>query len=194
MASRFVPVLAWRPSARERVLLGLLGGVAILVWLWSGYASTVSAQAELEQAGERLGRARQQFAMLSDSAALAASKRQSGQLTALSMQDATVQLSELRMREELQELAARAGLSNVVIEDAARPFDSGTGPAAKAEFVPVLMTLEADFDWAGLARLLRELEQFYRGYLIDGVEARTQGDKRRLRLSLRILHQSGETG
>jgi hypothetical protein len=110
------------------------------------------------------------------------------------MRDPTVQLSELRMREELTELAGRAGLVNVVIEDVARPFDGLTQPVAKTGFVAVSMTLEASFDWAGFARLLRELEQFYRGYLIDGVGVRSDGDRRRLRVSLRILHQTGESG
>lgn len=194
MAQLFSPVLTWRPSGRELLLLRILGGIVVAAWLWSAYTSMVAAQAEHGQASERLGRARLQFARLSDSGALAAYKDQTGRLAGLTMRDPTVQLSELRMREELTELAVRAGLVNVVIEDVARPFDGLTQPVAKTGFVAVSMTLEANFDWAGFARLLRELEQFYRGYLIDGVAVRSDGDRRRLRVSLRILHQTGEFG
>lgn len=194
MMAAFAALRTWRPTLREQRLLWLLAGVAIAAWALSGFSAMQSANAAHSEATDRLSQGRQQFARLSDSRVLAASKQQSGQLNALTMQDPTVQLSEMRMREELTELAARARLSNVLIEDAPSGADEAKVSAKTPDFVVLVMTLEADFEWSAFVRLLGELEQFYRGYLIDGVEVRSDGEKRRLRVALRILHQNGEAG
>lgn len=186
--------LAWRPSERELLLLKSLFGIALVAWLGSAYNSVTAAQAAAASAQERLGQARAKFAGLSQRDTFALHTRQIGQLQALTMQDPTAQLSELRMREELTELAVRAVLSGLLVEDVPQSLDGLTRPAPPSQFAVLRMTLEADYDHAGFVRLLRELEQFYRGYLIDGVEVRSDGQKRRLRLALRILHQPGETG
>lgn len=194
MMAAFAALRTWRPTLREQRLLWLLTAIAIAAWALSGFSAMQSANAAHGEATDRLSQGRQQFARLSDSRVLAASKQQSGQLNALTMQDPTVQLSEMRMREELTELAARARLSNVLIEDAPSGAGEAEVSAKTPDFVVLVMTLEADFEWSAFVRLLGELEQFYRGYLIDGVEVRSDGEKRRLRVALRILHQNGEAG
>ena len=185
----FSALRAWRPSARELWLFKILLGILIAGWVWSSYSSIQSAVQNETAAQERLAEARRQFSRLSDTKMLAAQERQSNQLLTLTMDDPTPQLSQLRMREELTDLATRSGLSNVTIEDVVAPIDGQSTPRREPEFVALSMSLEADFDWSAFARLIRELEGFYRGYLIDGVEARSDGQVRRIRLTMRILHQ-----
>ncbi len=194
MMAAFAALRTWRPTLREQRLLWLLAGVAIAAWALSGFSAMQSANAAHSEATDRLSQGRQQFARLSDSRVLAASKQQSGQLNALTMQDPTVQLSEMRMREELTELAARARLSNVLIEDAPSGADEAEVSAKTPDFVVLVMTLEADFEWSAFVRLLGELEQFYRGYLIDGAMAKSGGCAWRCGFCIRTGRPDGDPG
>lgn len=178
----------WQPSERERQLLKLLlclGFVGSLHIAQDRVQTSISAEAD---AHARLYKVRAQMGQLSNKHYAAFLAEQHRELVALTMNDPTKPLSDLRMREELTELALRAGLSKISVADVAESMPSEVA-TNQPKFSALRLVLEADFDWTGLVRLAGQIEEFYRGYLIDGIEVRSKGELRQMRITLRILHE-----
>lgn len=181
----------WQPSQREQILLKAflwLGFAVALLMIHGRLQTSVAAQTE---AHARLFRVRAQMAQLSNKDFAAFLAEQHRELVALTMNDPTKPLSDLRMREELTELALRAGLTKVSVSENTQSLPAM--PTTEPQLISALqLTLEADFDWQGLVRLTGQLEEFYRGYLIDGIEVRSKGELRQMRITMRILHEPQE--
>jgi hypothetical protein len=190
MSAQIASIRAWKPNDRELILV-LACGVALALYGCSlSYDRLGSAVQARAQATEKL------WKVQSDTSALASSEQQKtladqkGKLAALSMFDATPAISQLRMSEELVDLANRAGMRNMtVIADA--PADGGTEQSTgKAAFSVIVTTIEADFDWSALIALIGQIEIYQTGYLLERLELRPDGKTRRMRASFRILHRN----
>lgn len=183
--------LKWQPSSREQTLLKMVLGLGFAGALLMTYDYLKMSVADQTDANARLIKVQAEMAQLSNKDFAAFLAEQHRELVTLTMNDPTKPLSDLRMREELTELALRSGLTKVSVSENA-PSLADT-PTADAQIISALqLTLEAEFAWQGLVRLTGQLEEFYRGYLIDGIEVRNKGELRQMRITLRILHEPQE--
>ena len=185
-------VLKWRPSERERKLLIALALVAATGFAAMALESLGQARSHHASAMARHSKLKQQFGQFSGDGLQARLAAQKVQLSSLRMSDQTPQISKLRMYEELLELAERAGLRNVaLLDDGANelaPVDTA------ATFTAVETSLEADFEQAALTSFLRQLEDYHRAYLVEGIDIRLSPSPARMTLRLRILHQRPGSG
>ncbi len=194
IASRLTALLDWRPDDREKRLLQILFGVAIAVWLYASFETRQNAAADNAAAQQRLAKTRTQFNLLSNNqwrGQIAAQKKLLAQSVIV---DATPAISEIRLRGEVLALSSRAGLPAPVILDNSSTDTVSADKSAKQRFSVLTTTVEFDFDWAGMLRLLEEVEYYDRGYFIDGFEVRQEGDKRRMRVTFRALHKKQGAG
>lgn len=193
-ASRLTALLDWRPDDREKRLLQLLLGVGLIAWLHLSFEKREDAAADYSAAQQRLAKTRTQLDLLSSNQLrmeIAARKKLLAQSVIV---DATPAIGEIRLRGEVLSLSSRAGLTAPVILD---NYTADTGPVGKApqpSFSVLTATVEFDFDWPGLLRLLEEVEYGGRGYFVDGFEVRQEGDKRRMRVTFRALYKKQATG
>lgn len=188
MADRLTALLEWRPDDRETRLLQLFLGLAMGVWLYVAFDNRQSAAADYAAAQQRLATARTEINLLSNTQWRARIAAQKKLLAKSVIVDATPAIGEIRLRGEVLALASRAGLSGPeILGDAST--EAVTGSGAKRGFSVLASTVEFDFDWAGLLRLLEEVEIADRGYLIGGFEVREEGDKRRMRVTFCALHK-----
>lgn len=190
MRPLFASLRSWKPNDRESLLL-LACGIAVAAYGCSfSYDELIVASQARAEASERLRKVQFDTSALASSEQQEALADQKGKLAALSMFDATPAISQLRMSEELIDLANQAGLRNAtIIPDA--PTDGGAEEAGKnAAFSVIVTTLEADFDWPALIALISQIEIYQTGYLIERLELRSDGKARRMRASFRILHRN----
>lgn len=189
IADRLTKLLDWRPDEREKRLLQMLLGVAIAAWLYVAFDARQTAAAEYAAAQQRLAETRMQFKLLSNNRWRVEIAAQKKLLAQSAIVDATPAISRIRLRGEIMALAASAGLTAPAILENYAADDISAGQNGKQRFAALTTTIEFDFDWAGLLRLLEQVEYSGRGYFIDGFEVRQEGDKRRMRVTFRALHQ-----
>lgn len=190
--SRHLPraIWQWRPSRRERKLFAGLALIATAGFGAHALDDMDQAEAAHAAASNRLARLRQDHATLSGDGLQAQLAAQKLQLSSLRMTDQTPQISRLRMHEELLDLATRAGLTGVaIVDDSTQDLAEDESTAA---FTAIETSLEADFDQKALSGFLGQLEDYYRAYLVEGVEIRLSPAPARMVLRLRILHQRPE--
>lgn len=194
IAGRLTALRDWRPDDREKRLLQLLLGVALAAWLYLAFETRLAAAADHAAAQQRLAATRRQLNLLSNNqwrSQIAAQKR----LLARSViVDATPDISEIRLRGEVLALSGRAGLPAPVILDEGTVNIVSLDQSPTRRFSVLTTTVESDFDWAGLLRLLEEIEYHDRSYFIDGFEVRREGDTRRMRVTFRALHKTQGAG
>lgn len=195
IAIHLTPLLAWRPDDREKRLLQLLLGILLAAWLYISADTRQNAATDNAAAQARLAKARNQVDLLSNNQLPVKIAAQKKLLAQSVLVDATPAISKIRLRGEVLDLSSRAGLIGPVILDNhtvdALPEEKST----KQSFAALTATVEFDFDWLGLLRLLEQVEYDGRGYFIDGFEVLQEGDKRRMRVTFRALHkkQAAET-
>lgn len=194
IADRLTALLDWRPDAREKRLLQLLLGIAIATWLYIAFDVRQNAAADNAAAQQRLVKTRAQVNLLSDNQLRSEIAAQKKLLAQSVIVDATPEISKIRLRGEVLVLSSRAGLAAPVILDNYTTDTVSADKSAKQRFSVLTATIEFDFDWAGLLRLLEQVEYYGRGYFIDGFEVRQDGDKRRMRVTFRALHQKQGAG
>lgn len=193
IASHLTALLDWRPDDREKRLLQLLLGTFLAAWLYISADTRQNAAAYDVAAKERLAEARSQLDLLSNNqlpAEIAAQKKLLAQSVLI---DATPAISKIRLRGEILNLASRAGLAGQVIIDNDTIDSLAEDKSAKQGFTVLTATVEFDFDWPGLLRLLEQVEYDGRSYFIDGFEVRQEADKRRMRVTFRALHNKQAT-
>lgn len=193
IASHLTALLDWRPDDREKRLLQLLLGILLVAWLYISADTRQNAATNNIAAQERLAKARTQVDLLSNNqlpAEIAAQKRLLAQSVVV---DATLAISKIRLRGEVLALSSRAGLTAPVILDNDTIDSVPEDKSSKHGFAALTATVESDFDWLGLLRLLEQLEYDGRSYFIDGFEVRQEGDKRRMRVTFRALHKKQAT-
>lgn len=194
IADRLTALLDWRPDAREKRLLQLLLGIAIATWLYIAFDVRQNAAADNATAQQRLVNTRAQVNLLSDNQLRSEIAAQKKLLAQSVIVDATPEISKIRLRGEVLALSSRAGLTAPVILDNYTTDTVSADKGAKQRFSVLTATVEFDFDWAGLLRLLEQVEYNGRGYFIDGFEVRQDGDTRRMRVTFRALHQKQGAG
>ncbi|MCW1400932.1 hypothetical protein OKA06_00830 [Novosphingobium sp. MW5] len=183
-------IRSWRPSERElRLLLACCGAALCLCWSIS-YDLLQSAKQDLDAADVRLTRVQAETAVLSSSEQRDALSRQRMTLAALSMFDATPSISQLRMREELVDLADQAGFRNLEVISDVPTEQAANNKPEKVAYSAIITTLEADFDLPALIALIGQIELYQTGYLIEGIELRNDGKSPKMRASFRILHRN----
>lgn len=193
IAGHLTALLDWRPDDREKRLLQLLLGISLAAWLYISADNRQNAATDNAAAQERFAKARTQVDLLSNNqlhAEIAAQKRLLAQSVVV---DATPAISKIRLRGEVLVLSNRAGLTAPVILDNDTIDSVQEDKNAKYGFVALTSTVEFDFDWLGLLRLLEQVEYDGRSYFIDGFEVRQEGDKRRMRVTFRALHKKRAT-
>jgi hypothetical protein len=188
-AGHFTALLHWRPDDREKRLLQLLLGIAIVGWLYTAFEARQNAAADNAAAQQRLATTRTRFDLLSSNQLRGEIAMQKKLLARLVIAEATPAISEIRLRGEILALSSRAGLPAPIILDNSPTDTAATDKSVKQRFSVLTSTVEFDFEWAGLLRLLEEVEYHDRGYFLDGFEVRQEGDKRRMRVTIRALHQ-----
>lgn len=194
IANRLTALLDWRPDDREKRLLQLLLGIAIAAWLYIAFDTRQNAAADNAAAQQRLAETRTQFKLLSNNQWRVEIAAQKKLLAQSAIVDATPAISKIRLRGEVLALASSAGLTAPVILDNYTTDTVSAEKSAKQRFSVLTTTVEFDFDWAGLLRLLEQVEYSGRGYFIDGFEVRQEGDKRRMRVTFRALHKKQGAG
>lgn len=193
IAGHLTALLDWRPDDREKRLLQLLLGISLAAWLYISADNRQDAATDNAAAQERFAKARTQVDLLSNNqlhAEIAAQKRLLAQSVVV---DATPAISKIRLRGEVLGLSNRAGLTAPVILDNGTIDSVQEDKSAKYGFTALTATVEFDFDWLGLLRLLEQVEYDGRSYFIDGFEVRQEGDKRRMRVTFRALHKKPAT-
>lgn len=184
--------IKWRPNANEQRLLVILAGVALSAMLLSIRNNRDEAGARNHAATQRLTQARAQFTQLSDGVLTTQLLTQGRMLENQRLTDPTPEIARLRMQEELILLAGRAGLINARVVDAPFMDADSNQPSPPASIRALKATIEAEFDWAALIALLGALEAHYRGYIIDSLETRKEGDTRTMRIGLCALYVQPE--
>lgn len=179
----------WQPTAREARLLQLLPALLAGAWLYSAYTGMQSADEIGSATQMRLADARAKFKRMSDNDWRNDLAQQHARLEGLTMLDPTPAISLLRMRGEVSELATAAGLTDVKFIEATSSSEFDVKKANARGFSKLTTTFECDFDWAGLGALLDQIEASARSYLIEGIEVRNDGEKQRMRISLKALHR-----
>lgn len=179
----------WQPTARETQLLQLLPALLAGAWLYSAYTGMQSAVDKGTATQIRLADARAKFKRMSDNNWRNDLAQQHARLEDLTMLDPTPAISLLRMRGEVSELATAAGLADIKFIEATSSSDFDVKKANARGFSKITTTIECDFDWVGLGALLDQIESNARAYLIEGIEVRNDGEKQRMRISLKALHR-----
>lgn len=179
----------WQPTARETQLLQLLPALLAGAWLYSAYTGMQSAVDTGTATQIRLADARAKFKRMSDNNWRNDLAQQHARLEDLTMLDPTPAISLLRMRGEVSELATAAGLADIKFIEATSSSDFDVKKANARGFSKITTTIECDFDWVGLGALLDQIESNARAYLIEGIEVRNDGEKQRMRISLKALHR-----
>lgn len=187
---RLSALLFWRPNDRELRLLLACGG-ALLAYGWSAsYDELRESIDNRARAAERLAKVRSDTMAMASLEHLQALSDQKMNLAALSMFDATPAISQLRMQEELVDLATRAGLANLTVVEELSGQTGAEAPSSKTAYSAIVTTIEAEFDWAAMATLIGQIEQYKTGYLLERLEMREDGKARRMRAGFRILHRN----
>ncbi|MFM2022353.1 MAG: hypothetical protein RJB02_2061 [Pseudomonadota bacterium] len=189
IAGRLTALLDWRPDDREKRLLQLLLGILLATWLYISVDTRQNAASENVAAQERLAKVRTQVELLSNNQLRAEIAVQKKLLEKLLVVDATPSISKIRLRGEVLDLSRRAGLTAPVILDNDTIDNDTADKSGRQVFVALTATVEFDFDWSGLLRLIEQVENDGRSYYIDGFEVRQEGDKLRMRVTFLALHK-----
>ena len=166
-----------RLSPNERLLLTLLGLVALVGALYLAFIFQQGARHDHQIAQDELAEARQQVGRTAGPTLTADMARSRQEVRAWSWQGSTIAVAQVRAQNDIAEIAANSGLANAEVKTNDRLEVAG-------EVTFAAMDISAPFSWPALAGFMQGLTNTGKGFVVEQVQLTADRDPK-VRISLK---------